>query len=711
MSASFALRKARIAAVAVAICFALACVAFAAPSEKAYGDTNAARQFYAAYYKNGDLVLSASPAAQSADLVESWTIPDDVNLRRWHSYSDVIRRVIISDPIKPKGVDSWFFGCTALTEVQGLENIDASDIEDMSDMFWNCTSLSSIDLSKLDMSNATKLDSMFSGCSSLKELDFSQVSLDRAVDISRMFSNCKGLESINFGKLDTSRIVRMSSLFDGCSSLRTLDLSSFDMSSVVEANYMFGWDSSSVLESVTFGQNWRFAGGAKLCKASTTGRWIKKDEPSKAYTPEELATSYTASMAGTYVWEPAVEYSTLEALIEHAEAERSSVTSSSDGRYVPADKYWVTFDQIEAFSDAIRAARNVLHSYPPSYQDDVDQAVRDLNEALEVFAQQKKQGTYQSSNPTPSPVRVPALWTRLAGESALDTMSRIVSLGFSSAQTVVIASADGYWDALSGSALAGAYGAPMLLTDSGSLSIQAAMQIDKLGANKAIICGGPFSVSEAVKGQLEELGLEVERVSGASAVETSNAIAEAMPETSNTCLIATAGTYHDALSAGPYAYAKKAPIFLIGEDGTLAKSTADLIKASGYTRAIVVGGPYWIPENVVSQLETMGVASVQRKAGQDGYETSAQFNEWSLNEGMSVDKMGVATGGTFHDALTGAALCGRFGSILLLADDNNTTNVSGFISQHSTQVTQAYVFGGEYWMSNNFVNSCRVVTR
>ena len=55
---------------------------------------------------------------------------------------------------------------------------------------------------------------------------------------------------------------------------------------------------------------------------------------------------------------------------------------------------------------------------------------------------------------------------------------------------------------------------------------------------------------------------------------------------------------------------------------------------------------------------------------------------WSLGQGMTVDGMAVATGETYYDALTGAALCGKFGSVLigeLLHDTSSFPNEGIFI--------------------------------
>ena len=54
-------------------------------------------------------------------------------------------------------------------------------------MFWNCTSLKSIDLSKFNTSNVTNMGYMFFYCSSLKSIDLSSFKTNNVTNMSIMF--------------------------------------------------------------------------------------------------------------------------------------------------------------------------------------------------------------------------------------------------------------------------------------------------------------------------------------------------------------------------------------------------------------------------------------------------------------------------------------------------------------------------------------------
>ena len=204
-----------------------------------------------------------------------------------------------------------------------------------------------------------------------------------------------------------------------------------------------------------------------------------------------------------------------------------------------------------------------------------------------------------------------AEWSRLWGDDALGTMSAVSRAGFAASDAVVVASAEGYWDALSASPLAGALGAPVLLTASGSLSPEAAAEAARLGASKAYVVGGPVSVSPAVVDALAAAGLKVERVAGDDAPGTAAAVAATLGAgSSSTCVVATSATYQDALSAGPYAYAERSPIFLTGPDGSLSEATLAAVAASGCSRAIVAGGEMSVPAGARAALEEAGLSVV-----------------------------------------------------------------------------------------------------
>ena len=60
----------------------------------------------------------------------------------------------------------------------------------MQSMFYECKSLTSLDLSKFNVQNVTTMKFMFYQCSSLAELKLFPVNFRNGVDISLIFSCC-----------------------------------------------------------------------------------------------------------------------------------------------------------------------------------------------------------------------------------------------------------------------------------------------------------------------------------------------------------------------------------------------------------------------------------------------------------------------------------------------------------------------------------------
>ena len=131
-----------------------------------------------------------------------------------------------------------FYDCTNLTELD-LSNFDTSNVTNMSSMFSYCSSLTTLDLSNFDTSNVTYMAFMFSGCRSLTELDISNFDTSNVIDMCSMFSNCSSLTKLDVSHFDTSKVTDMNHMFTNCENLATLDVSHFNTSSVTDMSHMF----------------------------------------------------------------------------------------------------------------------------------------------------------------------------------------------------------------------------------------------------------------------------------------------------------------------------------------------------------------------------------------------------------------------------------------------------------------------------------------
>ena len=302
---------------------------------------------------------------------------------------------------------------------------------------------------------------------------------------------------------------------------------------------------------------------------------------------------------------------------------------------------------------------------------------------------------------------------RLAGNSALDTMSTIVEEGrFAKGGTVVLASLEGYWDALTAAGIAGLEGAPVVMTGRDSLSAQASAQIKRLEPKKIIICGGTYWIPDKVKNQAASAAgvstSAVTRLAGSNAVVTAEKIAKrGKGRWSTTAIVTTVGTFQDALAAAPVSYAKAMPIFLAQFDfakqrGSLTQSTIKAMKNVGIKKCYIAGGKYWLPDQVTKDLKAAGITVIDQLQGKTAVETSVEIAKMATGKlGMYDDNLGLADVNQHYDALAGAAFCGKRNSVLLLVKDVKSSCLSSYTKGRAKSITTAYVFGGSSSVSEN----------
>lgn len=140
---------------------------------------------------------------------------------------------------RPTSCFWWFAQMNNLTDIEGIENLNTEDVTLMGNMFYNCTSLKSLNLSSFNTGKVTDMDCMFWGCSSLTSLNLSNFNTEKVTDMSDMFGNCMNLTSLDVSNFNTSNVTDMKSMFSCCSSLTSLDLSSFTNQNVKDMSYMF----------------------------------------------------------------------------------------------------------------------------------------------------------------------------------------------------------------------------------------------------------------------------------------------------------------------------------------------------------------------------------------------------------------------------------------------------------------------------------------
>ena len=200
-----------------------------------------------AVFADGVLTFKYDAAKPAGAYGMNRILVDDVLLPEWYVVGENVKKVVFDNSFaqaRPTNCLGWFFNFANLTIIEGIKNLNTSNVTDMSGMFNFCSSLTSLDLSNFNTSKVTNMDGMFSGCSSLTSLDLSNFDTSNVTDMSGMFDSCSSLTSLDLSNFDTSNVTDMVYIFYDCSSLTSLDLSNFDTSKVTNMSAMFGSCSS-----------------------------------------------------------------------------------------------------------------------------------------------------------------------------------------------------------------------------------------------------------------------------------------------------------------------------------------------------------------------------------------------------------------------------------------------------------------------------------
>ena len=160
----------------------------------------------------------------------------------WYAQRENIEKVVFDASFanaRPTSCYRWFYKCTSLTEIEGIENLNTQNVENMRYMFASCIKLKSLDVSKFNTANVTHMANMFEDCEELSSLDLSNFDTQNVKYMDKMFRNCNSLTSLDLSNFDTQNLNFMSQMFHNCNSLTSLDVSNFNTQKVIEMSLMF----------------------------------------------------------------------------------------------------------------------------------------------------------------------------------------------------------------------------------------------------------------------------------------------------------------------------------------------------------------------------------------------------------------------------------------------------------------------------------------
>lgn len=213
---------------------------------------------------------------------------------------------------------------------------------------------------------------------------------------------------------------------------------------------------------------------------------------------------------------------------------------------------------------------------------------------------------------------------RLGGGDRYATAASVAAALPASASVLIASGEPGSLvDATVGGPLAGALGAPILLTKIDSLPPATVAELDRRQGlvRTAYVLGGPAAVSPSVERSLQQRGLAVVRLGGATRYETARVVAAEVarrrPVTS--VVLAEGHAVADVVSASGPSAALGQPILLTTAT-QLHPDAAAAIDGLKPTTAYLAGG--WVQGPAESAIRSK-VPTVVRVAGPDRYATAA----------------------------------------------------------------------------------------
>ena len=115
----------------------------------------------------------------------------------WKTLGTNVNKVVFDASFanaRPTSCYYWFCGCSKLTDIEGIENLNTENVTNMNSMFDRCSALTSLDLTNFNTAKVSDMSYMFMGCSALTTIFVSDKFVtDQVTDGRDMFHMCINL--------------------------------------------------------------------------------------------------------------------------------------------------------------------------------------------------------------------------------------------------------------------------------------------------------------------------------------------------------------------------------------------------------------------------------------------------------------------------------------------------------------------------------------
>lgn len=181
-------------------------------------------------------------AQKSSRTGKTYTLNTGDTAPAWLNDLSGVTKVVFDNAfaqVRPTSTYRWFDGADKLETIEGLGNLNTSEVTNMANMFQKCRLVESLDVSGWNTAKVTNMANMFATCTKLGSLDLSGFDTQEVANMTNMFSGCTALTSLNLSGWNTKKVTRMNGMFATCSALTALDVRHFDTQNVTNMSRMF----------------------------------------------------------------------------------------------------------------------------------------------------------------------------------------------------------------------------------------------------------------------------------------------------------------------------------------------------------------------------------------------------------------------------------------------------------------------------------------
>lgn len=212
------------------------------------------------WYKKGtELIIAGNGSGKIAMNHDSTKV---FYLGQTDTFSNVtqIDGLNIFDTTSVSVAQQMFFNMSSLISLDLDSFFTSPTLSNILAIFMNCSSLTTLKVANWNLASVYQIQQAFCYCSSLKELDLSTWQPIAATYTSKIFTGCTALKNLNLTGWSLPKAKTAEYMFSGCSSLVTIDTSDFGLGDVVSFKGMFNncnkltdppvqnWDTSNVTD-------------------------------------------------------------------------------------------------------------------------------------------------------------------------------------------------------------------------------------------------------------------------------------------------------------------------------------------------------------------------------------------------------------------------------------------------------------------------------